>query len=104
MRDVFAGKPDGIAIHRGGAIVAPPRPYGIHFREVAAESILAGCSFSGNVYVTGTHFGVDRGITRAGIMVIAKHGETNHATSAGVYADSRIGHIVASQSDDALGN
>src|SRR5438270_6527986 len=104
MRDVFAGKPDGIAIHSSSAIVAPPRTNGIHFREVAAESILAGCPFSGNMHVTGPNFCVERNIPGAGIMVVAKHGETNHATSAGIYADRRIGHIVARQSDDALGN
>src|SRR5579864_6599400 len=78
MRNVFRGKPDRIvAIHSSSAIVAPPRTNGIHFREVAAESILACCSFCGNVHVTGADLGVERNITGAGIMVIAEHGETN---------------------------
>src|SRR6185312_4633557 len=95
MRDVFTRKPDRIvAIHGGSAIVAPPRTYRIHFREVAAESILAGCSFSSNMHVTGSGFRIKRGITGAGIMVSAKNRESDHATSAGIHAHSRIRDIV----------
>ena len=76
MRDVFSCKPYGVSIHGSGAIVAPARTNRIHFREVAAESILAGCSFGGNVHITGSHFGIKRGITGAGVMIVTKHGET----------------------------
>src|SRR5579864_8777432 len=104
MCDVLTRKPDRIAIDCGCAIIAPARADWIHFREITAESILAGCSFCGNVHVTGSDLGVERSIPGAGVMIIAEHGETNHSTSAGIYSNSRISHVIAGQSNDALVN
>src|SRR5882724_5864378 len=86
VRDVFARKPDGISIHRGGPIVSPARANRIHLREVAGETVLRGRSLRGNVYVARADFSIQRSIAGARKMIRAQHGKGNHAASAGIDA------------------
>src|SRR5919199_936739 len=104
--DVLTGDPDRVAVHRGGAVVAPARAGWIstYLRLVAGQAIVRGSSLAArdDRPRAGSGDGVDRRVGRAREERIARRRECHHSSTARGDADRRIRKVVASRAEVAL--
>src|SRR5919202_2050214 len=103
--DVLTGDPDRVAVHRGGAVVAPARSGRVaDLRLVAGEAIIRGGSPAARDHSPGARAGdrVNRRVGRAREQRVARRRESHHPATAGGDADRRIRKVVAGGSEIAL--
>src|SRR5713226_6850184 len=103
--DIFAGDPDGVAVHGSRSVVSPARARGVpHFGLIAGETIVLGstCSAVDDVPRTNANDGVNRCEAGARAQSITSGREADDSASAWRDPNSRIGEIVTRRSEVAL--